>query len=264
MVSKKTISLAKGHINIEDIVATSLDNGGYHDKVFETKIGMCGSSFFAGIGILYPINIMRHDKLPKDGLLYLYKIIMGQLKVQWKMSGKYKITIILLFIICSCKNELKTNNKNGLNTNRERVFITQNINSLIDSVESFDTSLIPPSKEFKDLKVEKITIGLLDSVFIENDESFNFINQKKSFKFKLQESDLVNFKTNYTIKLVKVNNYDNNILFVNFSNFYMTDNEANIDVKKNIGISIIKERYYFIKRNAIWVFKKKELLGMGW
>jgi hypothetical protein len=46
LVSKKTISLAKGHINIEDIVATSLDNGGYNDKVFETKIGMCGSSFF--------------------------------------------------------------------------------------------------------------------------------------------------------------------------------------------------------------------------
>jgi hypothetical protein len=182
------------------------------------------------------------------------------------MSGKCKITIILLFIICSCKNELKTNNKNGLNTDRERVFITQNINSLIDSVESFDTSLIPPSKEFKDLKVEKITIGLLDSVFIENDENFNYNNQKKSFKyfkFKLQESDLVNFKTNYTIKLFKVNNYDNNILFVNFSNFYITDYEANIDVKKNIGISMIKERYYFIKRNAIWVFKKKELLGMG-
>lgn len=82
MVSKKTISLAKGHINIEDIVATSLDNGGYNDKVFGTKIGMCLFSFFAGIGILYPINIMRHDKLPKDGLLDQYKIIMWQLKVQ--------------------------------------------------------------------------------------------------------------------------------------------------------------------------------------
>jgi hypothetical protein len=183
------------------------------------------------------------------------------------MGGKYKITIILLFIICSCKNELKTNNKNGLNTDREKVFITQNINSLIDSVESFDTSLIPPSKEFKDFKVEKITLGLLDSVFIENDKNFNYINQKKgqlkTFKFKLQESDLVNFKTNYTIKLVKVNNYDNNVLFVNFSNIYMTDNEATIDVKKIIGISMIKERYYFITRNGNWVFKKKELLGMG-
>jgi hypothetical protein len=29
-----------------------LDNGGYNDKVFGTKIGMCGSSFFAGIEIL--------------------------------------------------------------------------------------------------------------------------------------------------------------------------------------------------------------------
>jgi len=190
-----------------------------------------------------------------------------QLKVQWKMGGKYKITITLLFIICSCKNELKTNNKNGSNTDSQRVFIAQNINSLIDSVEIFDTSLIPPSEEFKDFKVEKITIGLLDSVFNENDENFNYVNQKKkqlkSFKFKLQQSDLINFKTNYIIKLVEVNNYDNNILFVNFSNFYMTNNEANIDVKKNIGISMSKERYYFIKQNGIWVFKKKEFLGMG-
>ena len=114
------------------------------------------------------------------------------------MDGKYKILIALFFIICSCKNEVKTNNKNGLNTDSQRVFIAQNINSLIDSVESFDTSLIPPSEEFKDIKVEKITIGLLDSVFIENDDNFNHINQKKnqlkSFKFKLQESDLVNKK----------------------------------------------------------------------
>lgn len=55
MVSEKTISLAKGPINIEDIVATSLDNGGYNDKVFGTKIGMHGSSFFAGIVILYEL-----------------------------------------------------------------------------------------------------------------------------------------------------------------------------------------------------------------
>lgn len=183
------------------------------------------------------------------------------------MDGKYKITIALLFIICSCINEVKMNNKNELNTDNQRAFVAQNINRLIDSVESFDPSLIPPSEEFKDYKVEKITIGLLDSVFVENDENFDHINQKKThlkfFKFKLQESDLVNFKNNYVIKLVKVNNNDSNIIFVNFSNFYMSDNEANIDVKKNIGISMIKERYYFIKRNGIWGFKKKELLDMS-
>lgn len=182
------------------------------------------------------------------------------------MDGKYKIAIILIFIICSCKNEVKMNNKNGLNTDSQRVFIAQNINSLIDSVESFDTSLIPPSEEFKDFKVEKITIGLLDSVFIENDENFN-INQKKnqlkSFKFKLQESDLVNFKTNYTIKLVKVNNYDTNVLFVNFFNFKIQGNKASIEVKKKIGISMIHHKYNFEKENGVWILKRKELLGMG-
>lgn len=184
------------------------------------------------------------------------------------MDGKYKITIItLLFIISSCKNEVKTNNKNGLNIDSQRVFITQNINSLIDSVESFDTSLIPPSEEFKDFKVEKITIGLLDSVFIENDENFNYINQKKnqlkSFKFKLEESDLVNFKTNYTTKLVKVNNSDNNVLFVNFFNLKIQGNKSSIEVKKRIGISMVHHKYYFEKENHVWIFKKKELLGMG-
>jgi hypothetical protein len=29
-----------GHIHIENIVATSLDNGGYNDKVFGMKMGM--------------------------------------------------------------------------------------------------------------------------------------------------------------------------------------------------------------------------------
>ena len=34
------------------------------------------------IGILCPINIIRQDKLSKDGHLDLYKIMMGKLKVQ--------------------------------------------------------------------------------------------------------------------------------------------------------------------------------------
>jgi hypothetical protein len=35
-------------IHIDDFVATSLDNGGFSDKVFGTKVGMHGSSFFTG------------------------------------------------------------------------------------------------------------------------------------------------------------------------------------------------------------------------
>ena len=74
---------------------------------------------------------------------------------------------------------------------------------------------------------------------------------------------MTNFKSKYTIKIVKLNNYDTTILFVRFSNFQINESDANITVKKVIGISMIKERYYFIKQNDIWVFKKKEILGLG-
>ncbi|NDP22545.1 MAG: hypothetical protein GZ091_15895 [Paludibacter sp.] len=140
------------------------------------------------------------------------------------MDGKYIITITLFFIICSCKNEVKTNDRNGLNTDSQRVFIAQNINTLIDSVEMFDTSLFPPppSKEFKDLKAEKITIGLLDSVFSEYNDDYNRFNSKnnqsKYFTFKLEKCDLVNFKSDYKIKIVKINNDDTKVLFVSFFN----------------------------------------------
>jgi hypothetical protein len=39
-------------IHIDDFVATSLDNGGFSDKVFGTKVGMHGSSFFTGAIVL--------------------------------------------------------------------------------------------------------------------------------------------------------------------------------------------------------------------
>jgi hypothetical protein len=179
------------------------------------------------------------------------------------MDGKYIITITLFFIICSCKNEVKTNDRNGLNTDSQRVFIAQNINSLIDSVESFDTSLFPRSKEFKDLKVEKITIGLLDSVFSEYNRFNSKNNQSKYFTFKLEKCDLVNFKSDYKIKIVKINNDDTKVLFVSFFNLNIVDNKASIEVKKKLVIGMIRHKYYFEKENNIWVFKEKELLGMG-
>ena len=44
-----------GHIHINDIVATSLDNGGYNDMVNGTKVGIHGSSFFAGVVVLHEL-----------------------------------------------------------------------------------------------------------------------------------------------------------------------------------------------------------------
>lgn len=192
-----------------------------------------------------------------------------QLQAPLNMDGKYKIIIILLFIICSCKKEIKTNKTGMIKIDNQRVFVAQNINTLIDSVEMFDTSLFPPppSKEFKDLKVEKITIGLLDSVFSEYNDDYNKFNSKnnqyKYFTFKLQKCDLVNFKSDYKIKIVKINNDDTKVLFVSFFNLNIVENKASIEVKKKLVIGMIRHKYYFEKENDIWVFKKKVLLGMG-
>ena len=43
------------HKHIEDVLATRLDNGGYNYKVFGTKVGSHGSSFFAGVVVLHEL-----------------------------------------------------------------------------------------------------------------------------------------------------------------------------------------------------------------
>lgn len=175
---------------------------------------------------------------------------------------KQIIIITFLILFCSCK--IRDDKVIG------KELIIQNINVLLDSIECFDTSKMSVTKvsqkdfkNYKPVKTEQITIGLLDSILIEKNERLKEINQKKFLKFNLQKSDLLNFNSDYKINIVKVNNYDNNILFVKFSNFQISEDEASIIVKKNIGISMIKNRYYFKKQNGIWVFKKKEFLGMG-
>ncbi len=169
---------------------------------------------------------------------------------------KYLKTAVIIFVLfCSCKKQ------DSMDIGRE--FITQNINILIDSINHFDISKMPVSevsrkdfKNYKPIKIEQITVGLLDSILIEN-------NEKEFLDFNLQKSELINFKSEYEINIVKVNNYDTNVLFVRFSNFQIIENEASINVKMNIGISMIKNRYYFKKENDVWVFKKKKFLGMG-
>lgn len=170
------------------------------------------------------------------------------------MVGKLKILVLLfIFLFGSCKKQ------NNLAINGKQI-ITQNINILIDSIEGFDMSKIPRPEKFKKIKIEKFTVGLLDSILIVDNQ---LDGEMVYNRFNLEKQDLINFKSDYKIKIVKINNYDTNILFVNFFNFKIQDNKASIEVKKKIGISMVHHKYYFEKENDIWVFKKKVLLGMG-
>lgn len=173
------------------------------------------------------------------------------------MDGKLKI-IMLIFLFCCCENKNKNDHKiEDTSFNKKgKEFIIENINFLIDSVERFDMSKVPAREKFKDIKIEKFKIGLLDSILSKNNES-------EFLKFILYKNDLINFKSDYEVSLVKINNYDTKILFVSFSNFRFGENDASIDVKKVIGISMIKNRYYFKKENNKWILKKKQLLSLG-
>ena len=178
------------------------------------------------------------------------------------MIGNFRILVIIVpFLIFSC------NRKNGIIQNGNEL-ITQNINVLLDSIEIFDISKMPVSdvstKDFKNyraVKTKQIKIGILDSIKI-IDNNYLTIN-KEFLKFNLQKSNLINFKSEYKIEILKTNNYDTNILFVRFSNFNINNNKADIVVTKIVGISMVSNKYYFEKRDEIWVFKKKIMLGMG-
>ena len=121
----------------------------------------------------------------------------NKLKIQQIMLKRFSLFFVLfsLILFSSFKQEIKVD--------RGRELITQNINILLDSVERFDTSKIPASVEFKDVKIEQIKIGLIDSVLVQNIKDYNS-------SFIINRNDLVNFKSNYNIEIVKVNNDDIN------------------------------------------------------
>ena len=163
--------------------------------------------------------------------------------------------MFFITMFCGCKKQ-----KNVENQAKE--LISQNINTLIDSIEVFDSSKIIGPEKFKDFKTKKITVGLLDSVIVENTNFKKFENDK-FLKFNISKNEIVTFNSDYNINLLKLNNYDINILFVRFSNFKINDNNASIIVKKVIGISMVKNIFYFKKENDKWVFQKKVFLEMG-
>lgn len=180
--------------------------------------------------------------------------LMDQQLMLKKMDGKVIILLIsVLFLNCEKKTDQHVK-RNVLKKQEAKEFILENINILIDSVESFDMGKY---SKFKNLKIEKFKISLADSIITEKNSFGAFLN------FTLDKKMIANYKSDYEIKLVQNYNEDIKYLFVQFSNFQLEDNAAEISVRKKIGISMVKDRYYFERKNNKWVLKKKKLLSIG-
>lgn len=177
------------------------------------------------------------------------------------MDGIFKQMIFFFFFLAvlSCKNEDNQKiEKIGL-ISEGRSLIRQNSNILIDSVEQFD---VRPEKEKND--APKITIGLIDSI-PRRKEKLNLgrTDGHTFVSFKLENEDLINFKSPYKLNLVKENNNDINVVFVTVLELSINGEKAYVVVEKVRGIGMVNEVYYFKKENGIWVFIKKELSKMG-
>jgi hypothetical protein len=153
---------------------------------------------------------------------------------------------LLAFISCK-KNEvekIKTNNAKDSLVLDGRNLIKQNSNVLIDSVESFDLRFL-----VKNNKEPKFTVALLDSISVNGNS------------IKLENKDLINYKSPYQLHLVKKNKDDGESLFIAFSKFRIDGDRAFITVKKVFGISMMQATFYFRKENGIWIFQRKENSG---
>lgn len=178
------------------------------------------------------------------------------------MNGNFKkigLVFICSILMCCNKNE-KTSKpiKDSKSIEQDlivegRKFIKQNSNIIIDSIASFDLRFINPQTN-----EEKLTIGLIDSIYYKN---IGGGSDKNYMSFKLRKDDLANFKSEYELNLVQRNNLDSNVLYITFSNFRIENDIAIINVKKVFGISMIQASFYFKKENNVWVFKGKTLNG---
>lgn len=174
------------------------------------------------------------------------------------MDGKLIMTVLFSILLCNCKNK---ENKKETGKN----LITQNINILLDSVERFDVSKIPPSPEFKYIITPEITLGLRDSITIDTIYSSEE-DELKSYKylqFELDKDDLNTLKSNYKIFFQKNRSLSTDVLNIEISNLRINEFEASVEVSKVIGISMIYDRFYFKKEKGVWVFKRKRNLGIG-
>ncbi|MEN9908857.1 MAG: hypothetical protein RLZZ540_2006 [Bacteroidota bacterium] len=182
------------------------------------------------------------------------------------MDGIFKkivLVLICLTLVC-CKdkeyeehirllNEARLKEKELIKEGRK--LIQQNSNILIDSVFVFDIKSLEPK-----VKEEKLSIGLIDSIHY---KSTGIESERNHVAFKLHNSDLANFKSEYELHLVQNEsqneNQINNILFFKFSNFIIDNNRARIRVRKIFGISTREATFFFEKINNKWVFRKKQV-----
>lgn len=178
------------------------------------------------------------------------------------MNGNFKKIglVFICLILMSCNKNEKTSEpiKDSKSIEQDlilegRKFIKQNSNIIIDSIASFDLRFINPQPN-----EEKLTIGLVDSIYYKN---IGGGSDKNFMSFKLYKDDLANFKSEYKLNLVQRNNQDSNVLYITFSNFRIENNIAIIRVKKVFGISMMQAVFYFKKENNVWIFKGKTLDG---
>lgn len=176
------------------------------------------------------------------------------------MDGLYKKTafFFLFLAVVGCKkNEKIDTDKNNLIL-EGRSLIKENSNILIDSLDRYDLRFLS-----KNEKLEPFTVGLLDSISIDERYSKYDYGTRNFLTFKLENSDLSNFKSPYKLNLIKTESYKSSILFIAFSNLKIEGDKAQIIVTKVRGISSVKDRYYFRKENSRWIFARKKFLTMG-
>lgn len=170
-----------------------------------------------------------------------------------------KIVFVFLFLaILSCKKEEKLDSDKNNLILEGRSLIKENSNILIDSLDRYDLRSLR-----KNEKLESFTVGLLDSISIDEKYSRYDYGTRNFLTFKLENNDLSNFISPYKLNLTKAESYDSNILFIAFSNLKIEGDKAQIIVTKVRGISSVKDRYYFRKGKNKWIFTRKKFLTMG-
>ena len=164
------------------------------------------------------------------------------------MNKSIKTFIILVISIGFVQCE-KVDSKENIATN----LLKENINILLDSLDTFNYA-----------QNKNLTVGLLDSINEFNQDNYS-VPKAECMILLMEKSILANLKSKYKVNLVKRDYQTTDLLFVCFSNFYINDtiDQAQITVKKRLGIGMLQHIYYFKKTKNLWKFQKKIQIGMG-
>lgn len=78
------------------------------------------------------------------------------------------------------------------------------------------------------------------------------------FHFKLEKEDLIKFKSPYKLNLVKENNNDMNVVFVNILELSINGEKAYVAVKKVRGIGVWLRKFIILKKKTESEFLQKK------